>query len=164
MGLILSQSWREHTASDINPRGTPLPRHAVPCEIPYHSAIVKHELVAGSVILPVCHFTGLDSSGNETGHTHDVYGQVLVSSTGLQKLKEAGILDEESPVYKNMDECRTRINDLNMAAHETYLDGYGSGKFADIAAWRQEQGAAMRAGEITARATITPPTLQKLYS
>lgn len=149
MTVILREDWTTTNAERAaNPRGAPLPRHAAPLEVPYHPAMVTGESIAGSVILPVCRFTGLDHSGADTGHSFCPYGQVIVNETAIRKLEDAGLIDDETVIYTNMHECREQIRAMNTKAHEDYLAGYAQGRFSAVSEWKQEKGAAQKACEI----------------
>lgn len=164
MSLILHESWSKNAADNINPRGAPLPRQAVSYDVPYHAAILSGEEATGALILPVNHYTGLDSAGQVTNAEYTQYGQVVVSETVLAKLYNSGLIDKTTPLYHNLHECSEKVRTLNEATHEAYLSRYSDGQYAAVTEWQQEQGAATRAYEMAAppRAAAQQRSHQKL--
>lgn len=165
MSLILHESWRENAADNVNPRGKPLPRDAVSYDVPYYAAVLPGEAATSALILPVNHYKGLDSAGQETGAEFTLYGQIVVSETILARLQNSGLIDESAPLYHNLHECSEKVRALNETAHEEYLSRYSDGQYAAVTQWKQEQGAtAQRAHEMAAhpRAAAQQPSYQKL--
>lgn len=145
MSVILTQRWETANEATTS-RGVPLPRHAIPSGTPsYFSTILAGETISGSIILPVNKWEGLDAAGQNTDHTHTQYGQVIICDKSMALLRDAGLVDDDTKIFHNFQECCDEIRSLNNAQHETYLTNYQNGNLSKIASWDQKAGAAQTA-------------------
>lgn len=162
MSMILTDTWGETAGSAAEERGAPLPRDAVPVGTPaYMSTLAPGQAACGSVILPVNHWNGVDSAGQETGDRYTQYTHVIVSDESLKTLADKGIVSEETKIYHNFHNCREDIRHLNDAAHGQYLENYADGSLSRVRTWREDNSTAQTVMDIgreqakTAHAAIT---------
>ncbi len=154
MSVILAQSWEQTAQANAQTRGAALPRHAIPSDAPsYYSTTTPSQYVSGSIVLPVVHWDATDQNGAQTGDHYTQYAHVIISRESHQKLMNAGIVKEDTPIYDNFHDCVEDIKKMNMEAHEDYLMKYQKGALSHVAEWVQRTGIAQ-----TVKDLCVPPT------
>lgn len=149
MALILADTWGQNAGEAVSPRGTPLPRHAIPSDLPsYYATVNPGETSCGAIILPVTHWDGKNHNGGPTNEHYTQYAQVVVSEQSLKTLAAAGITPVGDVVYRNFHDCTEAARALNRAEHESYLAKYSNGQLSHVREWEQSAGDAQRVKDL----------------